>query len=155
MLVLTFQLGDERYALDVRNVVEVIPLVALRRVPRAPKHILGVFQYRGRVTPVLDLCALATGKRAQHVMSTRVIVVDLAVDGGRGQLLGVAAERVTDAVEMAAASLQPAGVKVDDAPFLGQMVATENGLVQLVKVADLLPADVQARLFPTEDERAS
>ena len=155
MLVLTFRLGSERYAIEAGDVVEVIPLVTLRRMPRSPKHLLGVFSYRGRVMPVLDLCALATGKHLRPVMSSRVVVVNLAAKGEREQLLGVAVERVTDAVEVSPAALQPAAVEVDDARFLGQMVTTESGLVQLVKVTDLLPADVRARLFPAEDERAS
>ena len=34
MLFLLFEMGKDRYALDVRQIAEVLPLVAVTRVPR-------------------------------------------------------------------------------------------------------------------------
>jgi chemotaxis-related protein WspB len=59
MLLLQFQAGSERYGLDVSQVVEVSSLVSLRPIPHAPPEAAGVFNYRGILTPVVDLTTSA------------------------------------------------------------------------------------------------
>ena len=54
MLFLLFQLGKERYALEATRVVEVVPLLALKQLPQAPKGVAGIFNYRGRPVPAGD-----------------------------------------------------------------------------------------------------
>jgi purine-binding chemotaxis protein CheW len=53
--VLTFQLGKERYALDVAHVRGVRPVEALTRVPGVPTFYRGVINVRGRIVSVVDL----------------------------------------------------------------------------------------------------
>src|SRR5205085_7870290 len=75
MLVLTFQVGREALALDIRRVREVVPRVRLRPVSGAPAWLAGVFVYRGRVVPVLDLHRLAGGCECPLPLSSRTILV--------------------------------------------------------------------------------
>ena len=58
MLALFFELRGEVFAIPARAVVEVVPKVELRVVPRAPQWLAGVFPYRGAVLPVVDLTRL-------------------------------------------------------------------------------------------------
>src|SRR5690606_32186615 len=64
MLFLLFELDGDRYALPARDVVEVLPLVALKQIPDAPPGVAGVMDYRGHAVPVLDLSALVAGRPA-------------------------------------------------------------------------------------------
>ena len=43
MQLLTFTIGAEDYAIESRRVVEVVPLVATRPIPRTPDFIRGIF----------------------------------------------------------------------------------------------------------------
>lgn len=52
---LTFKLDDQEYALDIANVVQVVRMVALTRPPKAPDYVMGVFNLRGSVIPVIDI----------------------------------------------------------------------------------------------------
>ena len=52
MLLLLLRLGTDRYALDARQVVEVIPVIKLKRIPPAPAYVAGMFNYRGKPVPV-------------------------------------------------------------------------------------------------------
>lgn len=52
---LTFQLGKERYAVDVAHVRGVRPLGSITRVPGIPNFYRGVINMRGRIVTVLDL----------------------------------------------------------------------------------------------------
>lgn len=147
MLFLLFQLGDDRYALDARQVVEVLPLVEFKQIPQAPPAILGAFNYRGTPTPLLDLSRLALGRAAQTRLSTRIIVLDYPDGEGRPRLLGLLAERVSETFRRDASQFQDAGVDLPDARYLGPVATDEQGLVQWVRVEQLLPPDVRDLLF--------
>lgn len=58
MDVAVFELGGERYAVDLAAVQKVIPIGPITPVPGVPAHLLGAMNVRGRVLPVLDLGAL-------------------------------------------------------------------------------------------------
>jgi chemotaxis-related protein WspB len=148
MLVVTLGLDGERYALRASEILEIVPLIKLKKLPKAPKAVAGLFHYRGQVTPVLDLGGLTTGSRARHLMSTRIIVVDYRDAAGKSHPLGIVAEGVTDAIELG--GVEPAGVNVPAAPFLGGVVTEPAGMIQLVEVGELLSAELRSLLFPSE-----
>jgi purine-binding chemotaxis protein CheW len=52
---LEFRLAQERCAVEIRHVREVVPLQDLTPVPCTPPFVLGVVNLRGRILPVLDL----------------------------------------------------------------------------------------------------
>lgn len=52
---LTFSLGGERYAIELRHVVEVFRLSSLSLLPGAAAPTLGLAAWRGELLPVLDL----------------------------------------------------------------------------------------------------
>lgn len=146
-LLLTFQIGAERYATRVDQVLEIVPTVKLKPLPLAHSWVAGVFDYRGTAAPVIDLCQVFENRPAQRSMSTRILVVSYPSGAGTGRPLGLIAERVTEAVRMAPAAFQDAGVDVPTAPFLGGVYHHSRGLLQLVDVTKLLPPQVAERLF--------
>lgn len=95
MLYLLFQLGHDRYALPARDVVEVLPYLALPPIPRAAPGVAGLCNYRGRLVPVLDLCVLLCDRPARAVLSTRIIIVKAGEPSAPETLLGLIAERAT------------------------------------------------------------
>ncbi len=54
---LTFDLGGQRCAIALGDVIEVVRMVAMARLPDAPPLVEGIVNLRGRVVPVLDLRA--------------------------------------------------------------------------------------------------
>ena len=142
MLFLQFQIGSDRYALEARQAVEVIPLVALqqggaREEPR--RGIVGVFNYRGQAVPAVDLSELTVGRRAEERLSTRIIVVKCPRPEGRVEWLGLIAEQATGLLRQ-----EPgAGEGVTTARSLGPVMTDEQGVVQL-----LLPERVLAACLP-------
>src|SRR6185503_19851205 len=98
MLFLYFQLGVDRYALDCSQVVEVVPLLGIKRIPQAPAAVAGVFNYRSKPVPVIDLSRLALGRPARPHMSARIIVVTYPGEDDTQHLLGLIAEKATETV---------------------------------------------------------
>ncbi|MEO8602271.1 MAG: chemotaxis protein CheW [bacterium] len=129
MLVLLLRAGDRRYALDARQVVEVVPWVPLRPAPGAPEWIAGLLAHRDGVAPVIDLSRLLTGIAAAPLLSTRLIVLrrDPGDDGG---LIALLAEGATEMTRL-------------DVDAVG---ADGRSDIQLVAWTDLLPAALHASL---------
>ena len=149
MLLLLFQIAGDRFGLDAESVIEITPLVELRVLPRAPAHIAGLMNYRGCVTPVVDLTALLTGQAAKKHLSTRIIVVLFHGSDGKDHPLGLMAERVTETRSFKPGDLLPAGVDVKAAPCLGEVAMDPRGggMIQRVRVDTILPAEVRDTLF--------
>jgi chemotaxis-related protein WspB len=150
MVFLLFQLGRERYALDIRRVAEVLPLLNLKQIPRAPAGVAGLFDYRGAPVPVLDLPQLTLGRAAQPRLGTRIVLVHYGAATGELRLLGLIAEKATETVRRDAADFVESGVTNDGAPYLGPVASDARGLIQRIEVDRLLSEEVREALFRTE-----
>ncbi len=73
----TFSLGNEEFSVDILKVQEIIRLMELTRVPKAPKFIEGVINLRGKVIPVMDLRKRFSMPEAEDSSEARIIVVEL------------------------------------------------------------------------------
>jgi chemotaxis-related protein WspB len=146
VLALCFEVGGARYAVRCADLLELVPNVPLREVPHAPPYVPGQFTYRGAVTPVVDLVQLMTGAPCADRLSSRILVAAYPVDG-ETRALGLLAERATDAVRLEATGVPP-GIEIPEAPYLGELHFDGHQLIQLVRVADLLPRELRDRLFP-------
>jgi len=155
MQLLSFTVAGEPYAIESRRVVEVLPLVAARPIPRTPDYVRGLFTYRGAVVPLIDLGRRLADSPPTERLSTRVIVVDALPPGGRPGRMGLVAENVISivAAERAEASLPP--LELDAAPFLGRILRIEGRTVQVIDVDRLLPADIAAGLYPAPASEAA
>ena len=55
MQYLTYSLGEEVFAMDIRSVREIIQYGSMTSVPLMPDFVRGVINLRGQVVPVIDL----------------------------------------------------------------------------------------------------
>ena len=148
-LFLLFRIGSERYALRATEVAEVLPRLPLKPIARAPQWVAGVFAYRGAVVPVIDLSALTFGQPAEARTSTRLVLVHYRPNESQpGQWLGLILEQATDTLRCNPQDFQPYGLDNREAPYLGPVREDAQGLVQWVRVNDLLNDGVRALLFP-------
>ena len=149
-LFLVFRIGSERFALQATEVAEVLPRLPLKPIAKAPHWVAGVFAYRGAVVPVIDLSALTFGQPAQARTSTRLVLVNYCPDETTPtQWLGLILEQATDTLRCNPAEFQPYGLDNRQAPYLGPVREDAQGLLQWVRVADLLDEHVRALLFPS------
>ena len=147
MLFLLFQLGNDRYALKAADVVEVVPLLALKELPQAPKGVAGIFNYRGRAVPAVDLCALTLGHPASERLSTRIIIVQHTDQHGKNHLLGLIAENATEMLRKEPNEFSDSGLRLNSAPYLGPVLMDPRGAIQMVHHQRLLPKPVRELLF--------
>jgi chemotaxis-related protein WspB len=149
-LFLMFCIGNERYALQATDVVEVLPRLSLKPIARTPSWVAGVFAWRGVVVPVIDLCALTFGQSAEARTSTRLVLVQYRPGAQQtGQVLGLILEQATDTLRCDPADFKPYGLDNRQAPYLGPVREDAQGMMQWVRVNDLLDESVRALLFPS------
>lgn len=99
---LIFELGKERYGIDMAHVVEVLPLGGMTPVPCTPAFLLGVTNYRGRVLPLVDLGVLLEVGEKAFEFGDRAVVVQ--VDD---MLFGFGVDDVPEVVQMDASGWVP------------------------------------------------
>ena len=138
MLVLIFYLGNTMYTMKCDRVREVAPMVKLKEVPHTPNYFAGLFNYRGVVVPVIDLRQLIQGRPCQMRLSTRIILVDYLREDKTPAIIGLMAERVTDAVKKSQDAFVSPGLSMQEAPYLGGFIMEGNDMIQYIDL-DLLP----------------
>ena len=143
MLFLQMQLDGDRYALDIRQVAVVLPLVDLRAVPGAPAAVAGIIDYGGAPVPVIDLARLLANRPAHRRLGTRVVLVHYA----KQHLLGLIAERATETVRIDVSEFQASGVTRSDPPRLGPVALDAAGALHWLDVSQLLPTPLADSLF--------
>jgi chemotaxis-related protein WspB len=134
MLVLTFRIAEVPYGVAVKRVVEVVPRVALRAIPHAPDYLAGLLRYRGGAVPVVDLGLLLGDSACRDRLDTRIVLVDGGLHGGsQTGFLGLIAERVDDVRAVDESKRTVAGLEIGQAPYLGAVFETDEGLLQLLE----------------------
>lgn len=51
----TFQLGEELYGVNIMDVKEIVRLQEVRAIPNAPYYVEGIINLRGDIIPIIDL----------------------------------------------------------------------------------------------------
>lgn len=106
MQALTFQLGAEVFALDIRSVREIIQHAPPTPVPLMPDFVRGVINLRGAVVPVIDLAARFGRPPARPGKKTCVVIFDALRQGERTEL-GLMVDAVSEVAELPAEAIEP------------------------------------------------
>jgi purine-binding chemotaxis protein CheW len=103
---ITFRLGDELFAIDVSQVREVLEISQITRVPTAPDYMRGVVNVRGQAIPVVDLRLRFGLPRAADTVHSRIIVMELNIDG-EAAVLGGIADSVHEVIDLEPGNINP------------------------------------------------
>ena len=53
--VVSFQLGEEVYAIDIMEIKQIVNMQEVREIPNAPPYVEGILNLRGTITPIINL----------------------------------------------------------------------------------------------------
>ena len=137
-----FRAGRERFCLNVLEVEEVVDWPIVTRIPLAPSFLMGVFNLRGTIVPLMDI-AFTEGRRP-GLLPKHVVVAAIKGDAQRDDLrVGIAADEVIgtfSAAEDAMLDQAPAEV-----PHCRGMLRHEDRLalvVDLRRLTEVFPVPV-------------
>lgn len=106
--VVSFHLSSEEYGVDISQVQEIIRMVEITHVPRAPHFMEGVINLRGQLISIIDLRTRFSMPRAEQTKSTRIVVTEIGskrvgiVVDSVSEVLNIPMEQVENAPEMIA-----------------------------------------------------
>ncbi|HUQ49678.1 MAG TPA: chemotaxis protein CheW [Terriglobales bacterium] len=88
-----FRAGRERFCLEVLDIEEVVEWPTVTKVPLAPSFLMGVFNLRGAIVPVIDI-AFTEGRRADLPPKHCVVAAMKGADPTEILRVGIAADEV-------------------------------------------------------------
>jgi purine-binding chemotaxis protein CheW len=143
---MTFKLAQEEYGLSIKRVREIIGLMDITRVPRAPGWVRGVINLRGRVIPVIDLRLKFD---MEHVDSTdqSVIIVVQHEEGTRVLTMGILVDQVLEVLSIPGEQIEPPPQFGDDSlhtEFILGVGKADRRVIFLVDIGRVLnPAEME------------
>jgi purine-binding chemotaxis protein CheW len=105
LTVLTLNLNGDLFAIEASQVREILDLAAVTDVPGADPAVHGLINVRGRVVPLADLRLKFGMDQLAETIDTRVVVIEVEIDG-ESTALGIRADKVYEVTELAAAALE-------------------------------------------------
>ncbi|MDR1466048.1 MAG: chemotaxis protein CheW [Treponema sp.] len=141
----TFQLGEELYGINIMDVKEIVRVQDIRAIPNAPSYVEGIFHLRNEIIPIINLHKrfhlqkLATTE--EDALLSGFVIIDID-----GMKLGVIIDRVSRVVTIAKEQVQPppqiaSGIGSE---YVHGVVRQEHGYLIILSIRDLFnPKELQ------------
>ena len=130
---LSFRLGEEVFAASVAQVIEILEVPKITRVPKSPAYMRGVLNLRGSVLPVIDT-RLKFGMPATiDTVNTCIMVLSVQIDN-ESFVLGALVDAVQEVFEISQADIKTApsiGSKYKSEFIEGMVKANEQFIMML------------------------
>jgi purine-binding chemotaxis protein CheW len=140
---ISFEVGDEEYGLEILRVKEVIRIREITRLPKAPRFVKGIINLRGDVIPIIDLRDRFGLEQAEYTAMTRVIVVDV-----EDKLVGMVVDAASQVVRIPSDQIEPPPPIVGglSAEYIKGVGKLEDRLVILLNIDRILSVEEKVKL---------
>jgi purine-binding chemotaxis protein CheW len=140
---MTFKLANEEYGLEILKVREIIGLMDITRVPRAPDCISGVINLRGKVIPVVNLRLKFGMPGAEPTDQTVIIVVQYAM-ADQDLTMGILVDEVLEVLSLGRDQIEPTpnfGAATGQRDFILGVGKADRRVIFLLDIGRILTAD--------------
>lgn len=144
----SFQLGEEEFGVDILKVQEINRMLEITKVPNSPVFVDGVINLRGKVIPILNLRQRFGLEKKEIDKKTRIVVVDID-----GKVVGVVVDAVSEVLRLPVDTVEPpppmaAGVESEYIKGVGKL---EDRLLILLDLNKLLTTEERKLLNQARD----
>lgn len=139
----SFNLDQEEYGVDVLKVREIIRMPTVTRVPNTPHYVEGVINLRGKVIPIISMRKKFSLIEAENDKQTRIMVMD--VDG---ELMGFIVDAVSEVIRISGSEIQPSPAVVASGIDQECIAGVINQAERLLVLLDL------EKMFSLDERRA-
>ena len=98
----SFNIGNEEFAVDILKVQEIIKLTELTKIPNAPNFIEGIVNLRENVVPAIDLRTKLNFPKKMYDSKTRIIVITK-----ENRTLGLIVDEVHEVLRISKRVIEP------------------------------------------------
>jgi purine-binding chemotaxis protein CheW len=136
----TFSIEDEEFGVEILKVQEIIRMMEITRVPRAPQFVEGVINLRGKVIPIIDLRKRFGLETLPHDKNTRIIVIEISA-----MIVGFIVDSVSEVLRIPANTIEPPPPVVSglDSEYISGVGKLQDRLLILLDLDRLLSNDEQ------------
>ena len=133
--VMTFYVGDQIYGVEIENVLEIIEVPTITRVPHVPPYIKGIINVRSKVVPIIDIRTRFGKEEIPYTSRTCTIIV--AIDYIS---VGVIVDRVADVEDIHSGDISatPEVGMVNTNDFIQYMIRSGDVVKLILDVKKLL-----------------
>ena len=128
----SFNLDQEEYGVDVLKVREIIRMPIVTRVPNTPHFVEGVINLRGKVIPIISMRQRFGLMETENDKQTRIMVMD--VDG---ELMGFIVDSVSEVIRISGSEIQPSPAVVANGIDQDCIAGVINQAERLLVLLDL------------------
>ena len=141
----TFQLGEELYGINIMDVKEIVRVQNIRAIPNAPTYVEGIFNLRSEIIPIINLHKrfhlkkLATSEEDELLSGFVILDID-------GMKLGIIIDRISRVITIEKEDIQPPPQMLTGigAEYIRGVVRQEHGYLIILNIRDLFnPKELQ------------
>jgi len=139
----TFSIGEEEFGVEILKVQEIIRMLEITRVPKAPDFVEGVINLRGKVIPVIDL-RLRFGLQAKgHDKKTRIIVIEI-----NHMIVGFVVDSVSEVLRIPSGTIEPPPPVISglDSEYISGVGKLDDRLLIMLDLNRLLSREEKSAL---------
>ncbi|MFZ5425877.1 MAG: chemotaxis protein CheW [Thermodesulfobacteriota bacterium] len=135
MQLVTFSIGEEEFGVDILKVQEIIRMMEITKVPRAPEFVEGVINLRGKVIPIIDLRRRFGLSARGHDKHTRIIVIEI-----NNMIVGFVVDSVSEVLRIPFSTVEPPPPVVSgmESEYISGVGKLEDRLLILLDLDKLL-----------------
>ena len=136
---LSFNVGDATYAIEIKYIKEIIEVEQITLVPKIPSHIKGVINLRGKVVPVISIRKRFEIEEIPFDSRTCIIVLEFE----DGEQVGIIVDRVQEVVDVKSSDISqtPDSKNVNANRYIKSIVHFENNVILLIDCNKLINDD--------------
>ncbi len=137
--VMTFHIGEQIYGIEIQNVVEIIEMQHITKIPHVPPYIKGIINVRSKVVPIVDIRTRFGKPEIPYTSRTCIIIVtmdDVSV--------GIIVDRVADVEDIHSGDISatPEARNVNTHSFIQYMIRSGDIVKLILDVEKLLGDEV-------------
>jgi purine-binding chemotaxis protein CheW len=139
---LSFKLGQEVFAVHVKDVLNILEMTEITSLPKSPKYLKGVINLRGLVLPVVDARIKFNMSNIDYTANTCIVVMDLE-NNNEIVHVGFIVDQVLEVLEFKADQIEPAPTLGANykSEFITGMARANDDFVMLLNMGKIFSPD--------------
>lgn len=135
---LSFNVGNERFAIPLLKVREVIGMPEVTMIPQPPAHVVGIINLRGQIITIFDLRS-RLGSKNEGEQPT-VIICEMSF-GQMGMIVDMVSSVLS--AESEQISEVPPGSHAANHDFITSIYSKENDLILMLDLEKVIGRDIR------------
>ena len=135
---LTFLIGNDKFAVPVAHVQEVIEVGQVTKLPHAPACMLGIINLRGQILPLIDTRQKLGLPSGEITHSSRILVLDVKDTANNQWLIGATVDIASEVVTIGPQQIQdPVHIQHNNTTALSGIVNHEGDITMILNISTL------------------